>query len=213
MFTLFQDPALLIQLAIIIVISITVHEFAHAWTSDRLGDPTPKMMGRLTLNPLAHLDPLWFILIFVIGFGRGKPVQINPSYFRHPIRDELWVALAWPASNIVLAILSIIIVLVSVKTGSYPWEWFISFWQMFGILNCALAVFNMIPLPALDGFRLVKIFAPIWAAKLQMISWRYSIATFILLYIGSRFLWPWISEISLWLYQWLQSLFVLLFMI
>jgi Zn-dependent protease len=83
-----------VYIAIILLISIGLHEYAHAYTSNKLGDPTPKLQGRLTPNPLKHLDPIGFILIFIIGFGRGKPVQINPNYYKKPLRDELITSLA-----------------------------------------------------------------------------------------------------------------------
>ena len=104
-------------LAVILAVSIGLHEYAHAITSYRLGDPTPKLQGRLTPNPLAHLDPLGFLLIFVIHFGRGKPVEINPRYYRHPARDELLVALAGPATNIILGVVGILITLLYAKFG------------------------------------------------------------------------------------------------
>ncbi|MDO4713722.1 MAG: site-2 protease family protein [bacterium] len=83
-----------LQIAIIFVVSIGLHEYAHAYVSYALGDPTPKIQGRLTPNPLKHIDPIGFILIFLIHFGWGKPVQIDPSYYKKPYRDELLVALA-----------------------------------------------------------------------------------------------------------------------
>ncbi|MDP2669794.1 MAG: site-2 protease family protein [bacterium] len=84
----------LISLAITFVISISLHEYAHARASTKLGDPTPKLQGRLTPNPLKHIDPIGFLLIFIIHFGRGRPVIINPAYYKHPLRDELLVSLA-----------------------------------------------------------------------------------------------------------------------
>jgi len=84
----------IIQLAIILAISIGMHEYAHAYVSYRLGDPTPKLQGRLTPNPLKHLDPIGFFMIFIAHFGRGKPVQINPLYYKNPRKGELMVALA-----------------------------------------------------------------------------------------------------------------------
>jgi Zn-dependent protease len=89
---LFTIDTLLI--AIIFVISITLHEYAHAWMANRLGDPTPAQQGRLTPDPRAHIDPLGFILIFLIGFGWGRPVIYNPYYLKDPLRDELKIALA-----------------------------------------------------------------------------------------------------------------------
>lgn len=84
----------LIFLALIFVISISLHEYAHAWMSNRLGDPTPRLQGRLTPNPLVHIDPIGFLLIFLIGFGWGRAVIVNPAYYKNTLRDELLVALA-----------------------------------------------------------------------------------------------------------------------
>ena len=108
----FSEVRNYLQLAIILLISIGIHEFAHAYSSYKLGDPTPKIQGRLTPNPLKHIDPIGFLMIFLIHFGRGKPVQIDPSYYKKPYRDELITALAGPVSNIVLGILGILILMI-----------------------------------------------------------------------------------------------------
>ena len=83
-----------------------MHEYAHAYVSYRLGDPTPKLQGRLTPNPLKHIDPIGFLMVFLAHFGRGKPVQINPLYYKNPRKGELIVSLAGPATNLILAIVS-----------------------------------------------------------------------------------------------------------
>ena len=108
----FAEIIIYIQLAIILLVSIGIHEFAHAYTSYKLGDPTPKIQGRLTPNPLKHIDPIGFLMIFIIHFGRGKPVQIDPSYYKKPYRDELITALAGPASNILLGSLGLLIMFI-----------------------------------------------------------------------------------------------------
>ncbi len=159
------DIIQMIFLGITFVISISIHEFAHAWTSTKLGDPTPKLQGRLTPNPLVHIDPIGFLLIFVIWFGWWKPVIVNPSYYKNPIRDELLVALAGPFSNIVLAfagtVFMHIYMLIAWVDSVYGWtDLVIQFWTLFGWLNVALAVFNMIPIPPLDGYRLLVFFFP-----------------------------------------------------
>ena len=167
-----------IQLAIILLISIGIHEFAHAYSSFKLGDPTPKIQGRLTPNPLKHVDPIGFIAIFLIGFWRGKPVQINPSYYKKPLKDELIVALAGPASNIAMSIIGILIIFIFAKTANINLtelmegssSLVISFWMLFTMINIALAVFNMLPIPPLDGFRLVKVLIPKRAQKIERYS-------------------------------------------
>lgn len=155
----------LVFLAIIFVISISLHEYAHAWTSVKLGDPTPELQGRNTPNPLVHIDPLGFLMIFLVRFGWWRPVIVNPAYYKHPVRDELLVALAGPATNVLLAIggtiiLMIYVLMVGPQALMAGNDIIVQFWYMFGWLNIILAVFNMLPFPPLDGWRLVKFFLP-----------------------------------------------------
>jgi len=156
----------IIFLAITFVISISIHEYAHAWASVKLWDPTPIIDWRLTPNPLVHIDPIGFVMIFLINFWRGRPVRINPSYYKNTIRDELLVALAGPASNILLSIAWTFIMLIYIKiigTEAYFGWWndlIVQFWFMFSWINIALAIFNLIPLPPLDGYRIVKFLKP-----------------------------------------------------
>src|SRR3972149_11313525 len=104
----------LVVFLVSLIISITIHEFAHGFAADKLGDPTPRIQGRLTLNPKAHLDPFGTIMILLVGFGWGKPVQFDPYNLKDPRRDAALISLAGPASNIILAILlSIILRLLS----------------------------------------------------------------------------------------------------
>ena len=159
------DIFTIIQLAIILAVSIWMHEYAHAYVSYRLGDPTPKLQWRLTPNPLKHLDPIGFFMIFIAHFGRGKPVQINPLYYKNPRKWELMVSLAWPATNLVLAIIWIFVMLIYAKImGGTPNDIFmnnvdlvINFRISFSYLNISLAIFNLIPIAPLDGYRLIKI--------------------------------------------------------
>ncbi len=187
----------LIYLAITFVISISIHEFAHARTSTKLWDPTPKLQGRLTPNPLVHIDPIWFILIFIIWFWRGRPVIVNPSYYKNPIRDELLVALAWPISNIMLAFagtifMHIYMLLVGVE-NLYAWtDPVIQFWTVFWWLNVALAVFNMIPIPPLDWYRLLVFFFPKSQAFLQKYTMYFGVILLWLIFL------PWVSHILMW---------------
>jgi len=151
-------------LVIILLVSIWLHEYAHARTSYRLWDPTPVLQWRLTPNPLKHIDIVWLISVFLIGFWWWKPVQINPVYYKNPIRDETLTAFAWPAMNLVLAFFGMLVMMLY---GKIVWIWVqdlllggdfvVLFWQMFIRLNIVLAVFNMFPFPPLDGYRLIKI--------------------------------------------------------
>lgn len=132
---------------------ITIHEYCHALVADRLGDPTPRSQGRLSLNPLAHLDPLGTVMLFVAHFGWGKPVVIDSYNFSHPRRDELLVSLAGPASNFALALLFSLII--RFTHLNYP---------LFIILiyvNLSLAVFNLLPLPPLDGSKIFLNLLPV----------------------------------------------------
>jgi Zn-dependent protease len=151
-----------------LLIAITVHEFSHAMMANRLGDPTAKRLGRLTLNPIKHLDPLGTLMLFLVGFGWGKPVPINPNYFRmNPRRGMAVSALAGPLSNFALAALLGVLVRVGVVDWHSPWSWpfypFASWdasWVAADIigyvilLNLILGVFNLIPIPPLDGFNI-----------------------------------------------------------
>ena len=101
--TLFSNPFLFLLEIIALVSALTFHEFAHAWMADKLGDPTPRLQDRLTLNPAKHLDPLGTLLLLVAGFGWGKPVEFDPFNLRHPRRDTALIALAGPVSNILMA--------------------------------------------------------------------------------------------------------------
>lgn len=143
-----------------------------------MGDPTPKLQKRLTPNPIAHIDPIGFLMIFVIGFGRGKPVQINPAYFKNSIKGEFFVAMAGPLTNIALAITGILIMLVygriiglsQAEILLNPENLTLQFRTLFSFLNIALAVFNMIPIPPLDGYRVIKLISPKFGMLLQQYS-------------------------------------------
>ncbi|MEK7528024.1 MAG: site-2 protease family protein [Patescibacteria group bacterium] len=143
-----------------LILAITIHEFAHALAADRLGDPTPRAAGRLTLNPLSHLDPLGTIMIFFASFGWGRPVPIDPYNFSSPRRDELLVALAGPASNLFLGSLLGIIHLTT--------DFYHPILQIIALTNFSLGVFNLLPLPPLDGSKIFLNLIPIESA----IKWR-----------------------------------------
>lgn len=138
-----------------IILGLTVHEFSHALIAHRCGDSTSNDQGRITLNPLKHIDPLGFIMLFIAGFGWAKPVQFNEQNLRNPQRDVIKIAVAGPLSNALLAILlSIILVIISrvmepgfLGRSDLLWEIFL--YSIF--INWGLFVFNLIPLPPLDG--------------------------------------------------------------
>jgi len=147
------DTATLLYLGVALVVAATIHEFAHAYVADRLGDPTPRAQGRLTLNPLAHLDPLGSILILLAGFGWAKPVQINPMHFRDWRRDTIIVAAAGPLANITLLFALGVPFKLGVLDfgGSTVDRLLVTVIQ----INAMLAVFNLIPVPPLDGSKIL----------------------------------------------------------
>lgn len=153
---LFSNPTVFAVFASGLVIAIAIHEFAHAWMADRLGDPTPGAMGRLTLNPMAHLDPLGTILIFFVGFGWGKPVQFDPYNLDDPKRDTMLIALAGPVSNLILAgIFALglgLLFNLSPEIGTTALPQAIT--QII-FINVMLALFNLIPIHPLDGGKIL----------------------------------------------------------
>ena len=205
----------IIQVAIVLAVSIGLHEYAHAYVSYKFGDPTPKLQWRLTPNPLKHIDPIGFAMIFLVHFGRGKPVQINPSYYKNPRRDELLVALAGPATNLLLALSAVLILIMYSLAVWYNLnvlfeqsDLFVSFWFLFASINISLAVFNMLPIPPLDGFRLVKMFFWNWAKQIEQYSLYISLAfLFLIMGPGSNIF----SFIVGWATDWILRLFFAIF--
>jgi len=147
---LFQEPAFFAVILVALVISLSVHEFAHAWVSDRLGDPTARQLGRVTLNPKAHIDPLGMLLLVVAGFGWGRPVPFNPLNLKYPKRDSALIALAGPASNFMLAIIT-----AAVLKFLNPGFQIGSVLYSLVFYNLMLGVFNLMPFHPLDGFKIV----------------------------------------------------------
>jgi Zn-dependent protease len=147
---------ILIALPILLVV-ITIHEFAHAFVADKLGDPTPKLAGRLTLNPLAHIDPIGFLMLVLVRFGWAKPVPINPYNFRSPRQGNLLVSIAGPAANFLFAwVLAIVFRTVPISPDSLAAGLLTyTIW-----MSLALAVFNLIPVPPLDGSHVLEYFLP-----------------------------------------------------
>ena len=154
-----------------ILIAMVLHELSHAWVSYRLGDPTPKQTGRLTLNPLKHLDPLGSLLLLFAGFGWAKPVQINPYYYKNRKMGTVLVSLAGPCMNFILALIGSLIISIiyrivgeritfeteaGYKAFIYVWR----FLYYFMMLNIGLGVFNLIPFPPLDGSKVLASVLP-----------------------------------------------------
>ena len=148
-----SNPTAFIIIAAALVLSLTVHEWAHAYTADRLGDPTPRSYGRVTLNPLSHLDPFGTLLLLLVGFGFAKPVPINPGNLGR--WGTMWVAAAGPISNLVIALLCALLLKVLP-----PSQLSISILLTVLSVNVVLAVFNLIPIPLLDGSRILGALVP-----------------------------------------------------
>ena len=157
-----------------IIIGLSFHEFAHAWVSDKLGDPTPRRQGRVTINPLAHIDWVGFLALLLVGFGWGKPVQIDPGYYKNRRRDEFLVAIAGVTMNLILAVLFSIPARLMLKSFSGTTSdlvyniYLIIFYTI--TINLVLMIFNLIPCPPLDGWGIItQIF------RLDRYSWWYKV--------------------------------------
>lgn len=146
--------------AITLIFAFTFHEFAHAYVAYKFGDNTAKKQGRLTLNPLQHLDPIGTILIFLAGFGWARPVPVNRFYFKKPRLAGILVSVAGPLSNLILASLGFIVGYGLMRFGVASSVHFDEFLMIFINLNIVLFIFNLIPLPPLDGYRIIEDLAP-----------------------------------------------------
>ncbi len=142
-----------------IILGLSFHEFAHAWVSDKLGDPTPRRQGRVTINPLAHIDWIGFLALLLVGFGWGKPVQIDPSYYKNKRRDEFLVSIAGVTMNLILAIIISIPAKLMIKTftaGASDLMYNVYLILFYAVtINLVLMIFNLIPCPPLDGWGII----------------------------------------------------------
>ncbi len=154
-----QDPILLVYLIPSLLIALTFHEYAHARVAYAYGDITAKSQGRLTLNPISHLDPIGTLMILIVGFGWARPVPINPLKFREFRKGLLWVSLAGPLTNFVLGFISMLILTFLLRFGLTN-ELFINFMFTLVQLNIILGVFNLLPIPPLDGSKILSSMLP-----------------------------------------------------
>ncbi len=165
----FNDPEAIMARILIAAFILPFHELAHGWVANKLGDPTAKWMGRLTLNPIKHLDPVGSILLILTGYGWAKPVPINPRNFRNPRKGMAITAAAGPIANLLIALAFMILYKIAVYAIAIPMGGvpetgilYILLELLFNVMwvNVGLAVFNLFPIPPLDGSRIVGLFLP-----------------------------------------------------
>jgi Zn-dependent protease len=157
-----------------IILGLSLHEFAHAWMSNKLGDPTPERQGRLTVNPMAHIDWVGFLALLLVGFGWGKPVEIDPRYYKHPRRDEFLVAIAGVTMNLIIAVIlsfpTKALMSLYYRSGTALIENVFLIFYYAVMINLVLMIFNLIPCPPLDGWNIVtQLF------KLDKYKWWYKV--------------------------------------
>lgn len=147
-----------------VLFAISMHEFSHGYVSYKLGDPTPKVMGRISLNPLKHLDPVGTLCLIFFKFGWAKPVSVNPSYYKNKKLGMVLVAIAGPITNFLLAFIGIfltgIVLKIDPSLGSYISEVLTTFFYFFSLINIGLGIFNLIPIPPLDGSKILGALLP-----------------------------------------------------
>ena len=172
------------------IIGLTVHEFSHAYTAFRLGDDTAKEQGRLTLNPLKHIDWMGFFLIVIAGFGWAKPVSFNPDNLKHKHRDEILISIAGPLSNLVIALLFFMVARVL-----FFFEYFnntdfglgvVNLIVVWGVINISLFIFNLLPLPPLDGSHLYLTFLKETNPRLMLNLYKYGTLALLFLIIAEN---------------------------
>ncbi len=177
------DPTTILIRIITLVIAFTVHEFSHAWVATRFGDNTPSAAGRLTLNPLAHLDVMGSLLLLIAGFGWAKPVPINP-YAMRSRSGVMWTSLAGPFSNFLMAIVAAIPIRLGISgsTSNFLGRFLLEFM----LINLVLMLFNLIPIAPLDGEKIAEyVWPPPWGRVLEKISRYGPMILLVLILLGS----------------------------
>lgn len=180
----------------VIVLSLCLHETAHGWVAYKMGDPTARNLGRLTLNPLKHLDPMGFIAMLLFGIGWAKPVPINTRNFKNPRWGMALSGIAGPISNLLLGFLGMLlyvaVIVICVLAGVDPWAivWtrvLLLFLHVLAFLNIALAVFNLIPVPPFDGSRFAYVLLPSkWYFKVMQYERYTGIVIMVIIFVLSR---------------------------
>ncbi len=195
------EPLVFVLIVASLIGAIGLHEYAHALAADLQGDRLPRAMGRLTPNPIRHLDPLGTALIVLVGFGWGKPVEFRPQALASKRFGAAIVALAGPMTNLGLALLGALILglLGGEDAPTIPRDFLV----IFVSINVILAVFNLIPLPPLDGSRLLTIFLPPKNQKIVfwLDRWGFLILVVVLMFGGFTFLDPFIDQVRGWIFD------------
>jgi len=188
---------------VILIFSIIIHEISHGFMADRLGDPTARLQGRLTLNPLKHIDPFGSIIVPLLTslsgftFGWAKPVEYNPYNLKNKRQGEFLIALAGPASNLLIAVIFGMIIRFA-AAGATAMTPFLEICSYIVIINIVLAIFNLIPLPPLDGSKLLFAWLPAQYGRVRMMMETYS---FISILIVIFFLWKFVSPVIPWVFR------------
>lgn len=219
-----------ILLAIVVVFpsvlfALTFHEVAHGWVAYKLGDPTAHSLGRLTLNPLKHLDPIGTILMLVTGYGWAKPVPVNTRYFKNPKKGMALTALAGPATNLILGLLSMTVYAMLYRLSMIPYlqaatgfaavirilVWIVTLlFYYFAMINVTYAVFNLFPVPPFDGSRILLLFLPTkW--YFAIMKHERTIMIIVLIGMASGILWTPIEYAIDWVISLFEALAFLIF--
>jgi Zn-dependent protease len=155
---LFGDPAAIVGVLVALLVGLTFHEFSHAYVADQLGDHRPRALGRVSLNPINHIDPMGAIMLVLVGFGWAKPVPVNPVALRPGRRAMSLVAAAGPTANVVVALAAAVIFRLLDIAGAPDLALRVAFYTV--LFNFVLALFNLLPIPPLDGYNIVLPFLP-----------------------------------------------------
>ena len=195
-----------------ILIAFTFHEYAHAIVADRLGDKTPRFQGRLTLNPIAHIDPIGFILIILTGFGWAKPVETNPSSYKNYYRDDLKISFAGPFANLIIGFIFAILTVLFWKFSPVQGTVFTIIIEILKItvsINCMLFFLNLVPVPGFDGYHIIRDLFPKFFYNMSDTFTRYQFLIFMVLILpilpGNQSVFTYIVQVPT---NWVYNIFM-----